>query len=375
MSEAALQSLTGGNGALTWAYVDGAGDEPVPTREARRRTVRDALADAGAPDADIAAIDAALEDAGGVPSPSARYLAVRGGALIVDEHFSGERLGPEELGHGPLAPLLPLLRHRSADLLYLVVETTRDGADLRLERAGRSREVSAESIEGRTDTLTKVRTGGWSHRRFHARAEETWKHNQSEVADAVDRIVRERHPRFVAISGDVRARQLLIEQLGPTSRDRVVEVDANTRADGADDDALLAAVSETAEHLLDDAVSAARDRAAAGDRESGARGTAEVVAALQQSQVDTLVLDNRLLEADDTILALDAEPWVAIRDDDGLTAGTVATASVAEALARAAVLTGAEVLVAEERTEVGEERDERVPEPPVALLRWPAAAG
>src|SRR5690606_23287199 len=102
----------------------------------------------------------------------------------------------------------------------------------------------------------------------------------------------------------------------------------------------------------------------------GAHGVREVVHALQQAQVETLLMDARLLESDELLDALEAPPWVGFTDD--LDVGIAARIPVAEALARAAVITGARVLIAEE--DPGDEdapREHRGPRPPLAVLRWP----
>lgn len=224
--------------------------------------------------------------------------------------------------------------------------------------------------DGRTDSLNKVQAGGWSHRRYQNHSEDIWEHNQAEVAEAVDRLVRERRPRFVVVAGDVRARQLLLERLAPASRGLVLEVDAHTKAEGSDDGALDDAVSRAVQAGIDAEIAEARDRAAAGHGASGARGFGDVVAALQQARVDTLLLDARLADSDETLVALDTQPWIARQRGDELAAGSLGPVQAAEALARAAVLSGARVLVIEDDLPDGEPRDGRPPAEPLASLRW-----
>ncbi|WP_449280957.1 baeRF2 domain-containing protein [Leucobacter sp.] len=358
-------------GPWTVAYVDGTGGEPQVVEEARQESAVRRLEEAGAPEADRRAVELALRDASGVPSPSARYLLVRGGEVVLDERFASTRRGPEVLDHGATPPAIPLLRHRTFSPRYLVVETTRDGADLRLERAGRAESEHEASVEGSTDALPKVQAGGWSHARWQRHSEEVWKHNQTEIAAAVDALVREHRPAFIAMSGDLRARQLLRERLSPDSAGLLVEVEANTRADGADEDRLDRAVADALDALSARLVEEALAHA---DAENGARraeGVAEVVDALQQARVDTLLLDARLIDAEETLEVLDAEPWVAGRGGVPGAAAPLGRAPLAEALARAAVLTGAEVRVVEEpEREPGEERPERATPPPLAVLRW-----
>ncbi|MCD1268663.1 hypothetical protein B5M43_007340 [Microbacterium sp. MEC084] len=366
-----LADLLAEPGPWTTVVVDGRGGRPQAEELARRRAVTETLGDLGAPGDDVRAVAEALDEGDGLPSPSTRVLLVRGGRAVLDESFVGARRGGEVLEHGPLPRILPLLRHRAGVVPYLVVETAREGARLSLCQAQRgARDTETTEIEGRTDSLNKVQAGGWSHRRYQNHSEDIWEHNQAEVAEAVDRLVRERRPRFVVVAGDVRARQLLLERLALASRGLVLEVDAHTKAEGSDDGALDDAVSRAVQAGIDAEIAEARDRAAAGHGASGARGFGDVVAALQQARVDTLLLDARLADSDETLVALDTQPWIARQRGDELAAGSLGPVQAAEALARAAVLSGARVLVIEDDLPDGEPRDGRPPAEPLASLRW-----
>ena len=364
-----LTALLQEEGPWTFAYVDGPGEEPQVVEEAREDSVRRRLEDAGAPGDDVEVIADALRERAGLPAPSVRYLLARGGRIEIDESLPGGRIGPEQIGHDALPPLLPLVRHQDDRMHYVVVETGRDGGEVRWERAGRTAEIARE-IEGRTDALPKVQTGGLSQPRYQRTSEEIWKLNQREIAEAVNELVRDRSPAFVVVSGDVRARQLLLDELGDVPHQSIVEVDAHTRADGADEDALESAIAEELQSQRDSAVADASDRADVGHGRRGAHGVREVVEALQQAQVETLLMDARLLETDQLLDALDAPPWVGFADD--LDVGIVAQMQVAEALTRAAVLTGSRVLIQEDDpAEEDAPRADRAARPPLAVLRWP----
>lgn len=364
-----LATLLQEKGPWTYAYVDGPGEEPQVVEEAREDSVRRRLEDSGAPGDDIDVIAVALRERAGLPAPSARYLLARGGQIEVDDAMPGARIGAELVGHGEVPPLLPVIRHQDDRAHYVVVETGRDGAEVRWERAGRTAEVTRE-IEGRTDALPKVQAGGLSQPRYQRTSEEIWKLNQREVAEAVDELVRDHAPAFVVVSGDVRARQLLLDELSDAARQSIVEVDAHTRADGADGDVLDTAIADEIESERQEAVTEASDRADAGNGRRGAHGLREVVDALQQAQVETLLMDARLLESDQLLDALEAPPWVGFADE--LDVGIVAQTQAAEALARAAVLTGSQILIEEDDpAEEDAPREDRAARPPWAVLRWP----
>lgn len=366
-----IAELLSADGPWTTAYVDGAGPEPQVVEGARRRSIGERIVATGAPEADAGALTDALESPAQVPAPSARMLFARHGEVVLDETFESARLGPERFEHGALPALLPLLRHRAAQLRYLVIETGRAGADIRLERAGRT-DGTSEEVEGETNNLSKVQTGGLSHARYQRHAEEVWKQNQSDVADAVENIVRERHPAFIVLAGDVRARQLLREQLsGHASVVDVIETDAHTRPDGADSGALDDAVEEALAAAHHRRLSDIRDRAAAGDGAAGAFGVDDVIAALQQARVETLVLDARLAEDDRTIIALRSAPWVALGGADSFGVAQLGEVPLAEGLIRAAVMADAEVMFVEHEPDADDApRSEEPVEEPFAALRW-----
>lgn len=366
-----IAELLSADGPWTTAYVDGAGPEPQAVEEARRRSIGECIATTGAPEADAGALADALESPAQVPAPSARVLFARHGEVVLDETFESARLGPERFEHGALPALLPLLRHRAGQLRYLVIETGREGADIRLERAGRT-DGTSEEIEGETNNLSKVQAGGLSHARYQRHAEEVWKQNQSDVADAVEKIVRERRPAFIVLAGDVRARQLLREQLsGHASAVDVIETDAHTRPDGADSGALDDAVEKALAAAHDRRLSDVRDGASAGDGAAGAFGVDDVIAALQQARVETLVLDARLADDNRTVIALGSAPWVALGTADSFGVVQLGEVPLAEGLIRAAVMADAEVVFVEHEPDADDApRSEAPLDEPFASLRW-----
>lgn len=365
-----LKPLLTERGPWTYAYVDGHGKEPQVVEESRDEAVLERLREAGAPEADVEGVAEALRGGTGVPSPSARFLLVRQGRVEFDESFVGARYGSEQLGSAPVPKIVPLIRHRTASVRYLVVEAGRDGANIRLERTGRALAEETRRIEGDDDALPKVQAGGWSHSRWQRHSEEVWKHNQSEVAGAVDRLVRQYRPAFIALAGDVRARQLLREQLPPESADLVVEVDANTRAAGADSELLDETVSRLIDEHLEAEAAEALEAAAVGGGERRVEGLPQLVLALQEARLERLLLDARSLDGDERLEELDAPPWIAVVGEPQAGAARLASAPFVEALARAAILTGARVHILEETfASADAPREDRAPRPPVGVLR------
>jgi len=362
----ALAELYRSEAPLTTVYADSSEDtnDPHRTRDLRRRALREELAAAGAPDADLGLVDEIVGRPSHVGGPVSHFLVLRNGEVLMQELLPGQPRAEHAASHGLVPGLLPLLAHRPRDLSYVVVEANREGGVVKLFRLGSAAAESEEEIEGETEQIRKVQLGGWSQRRYQQHAEETWKRNEAQIAESVDELVRTEKVELVLISGDVRAQQLLRDQLSAAAQKIAVLVAGNTRAEGASDESLEHEIETRIAELLaleerDALGRLAQVTASAGGL--GEVGLGAVVHALQQSQVDTLLVAERTL-ADRTLLALATEPWLATVPEETLGATVIGHVPAADALARAAVLTDARVIA------LG---DQELEHGVAALLRWP----
>jgi hypothetical protein len=342
-------------------------------KDERRTSVLDQLTRAGAPKSDIDTVGEALA-ADEVPRGNACvFLLVKDGELSIHERFSGLAVVPESVRFGPLPNLVPMLKHRPCGFGYLVVETSREGGELRLYRAGSANEEAEQQVEGRTDTLHKSPGGGWQqdHRQNHV--EEIWRQNQSKLAAVIDEIVLARHPRLLVVAGDIRALELLERELSAASKEILSVEPTNTHAEGASDQALVEHIDREIERIVSDDMRNLSDRLAI--RSGRGENTTEftiggIVDALAGAQVDTLILDSERLR-DRELLALDAEPWVATAPETTLGAGILASAPAELGLVRAALLTDAKILFVDSSTADGRHAIALPENAPVgALLRW-----
>ena len=367
-----LADVFGAPGPWSTAYVDARHDtEDAPhAGQLRWRAVRQALTDRGAPEEDLAALDAAVAAPTEIGGEACRYLLAGQGRVVLDEVMPGAPVGPDVAVHGALPDVLPLVLHRLHEVPYVVVEAGREGAHVSAHCASRPTTVAEHDVAGETDRMRKVQAGGWSHRRYQQHAEEVWARNAAAVAEDVARTVQQTGADVVVLAGDVRARELLTDSLPPGVRSLLVQVDVHTRAPGADHGALDSALHE---HLDDKAEAEERhllDRLAtkAGEgQRTSAVGLGATVDALRQGQVETLLLDPAALDGRH-LLALEAAPWVAIAPDEATGAEVLAEVPATQALLRAGALTDADVLV------VDAERLAR-PDGVAALLRWPVGPG
>ncbi|MCU1544879.1 MAG: hypothetical protein JWM50_2744 [Microbacteriaceae bacterium] len=385
ISTSRLHDLAGiyrAGGDYSQVYLDMSVDtsDPPGVREERRKSVLDALARAGAPEPDVDAVTDVLATGATGPSPSCLYVLVKDGEILIEEVLPGIAGEQETVSFGPLPDLAPLLKMQPLEFCYLVVETARDGGEVRLFRAGSALPESLEHVQGRTDTLHKVKGGGWDHNHFQNHAEEIWRQTQSQLATTIDEIVRQRSPRLIVVAGDIRARQLLADELSEAARAILAVEPTNTRADGSTDEALPERVNAEIERVL------ASDKAALLDRLNLHEGRGDnlvelsygaIVVALASAQVDTLILDSAKL-SDREALALDAEPWVASAPEEALGVTVIASVPAQLALTRAALLTDATVLFtdtfpgADAGDPESDDRDVTLPRgaSAAAILRW-----
>ena len=359
------ERLTGG---WSTVHLDLSGDRENPEglAESRRRSVRDGLTRQGADEATALAIDEALAIPSGLPSPRSRFLLARDGRVVIDEHVPGATR-EETLEVGPLPRIAPLIGTGVDEFAYLVVQASRDGGDIAVHRTGAFFPVSTASLQGRTDTIHKASSGGWSHLNHHEHVEELWKQTQQELSAEVDRLVREVRPRLVVVSGDLRARGLLLAALAPASRAIAVELKKDLRSDGGGEEDLDRLVGEQVAEVERrdrvEAFDALRARLAQ-ERPTADVGLRTVVEALRQGQVDTLLVDVEALDGE-RLLALAEVPWLAIDPEDAGPAAVIGPVPAVEALLRAALLTEARILTT---------ADGDIAAGAAALLRWPVGA-
>jgi hypothetical protein len=354
------------------AYVD-AGTGTVDSLEAgdvRAGNTRAQLEAQGATSADIDAMEQALTPATGMPSPVSRFVLVHGGKAELNEVLPGRLVLPERMVVEPVPDLLPLLKHQPEEFPYVVAEVSREHGEIRLYRAGAGAPASVREVEGESEHIHKFHGGGWSELRFQHHTEDVWRRNADEVAGEIDRVASAGGARLIVLAGDIRARGLVRENLSEAGRALLSEVDSHTHTAGADSANLEDQVSQRVAEVWAEEQQAVMDRLAVQEGQANpeaAHGAGAVVHALQQGQVEVLILDDAALSRR-TMLALDAEPWIATAKEEALAAGILGEVPAPAALLRAAALTDARVLL--------------VPGPVLpegvdvaALLRWSPGPG
>ena len=330
-------------------------------------TVGRILASQQAPEADIRALKEALASASGCPAPVARFVAVNNGEVVLDELIQGLKVAAPEVDCGPFPNLVALARARGGQFPYLVAEAGKDGGEVRLyhssvQGVGESREVTGDPEEAHH--ARKV-PGRYDEPKNQSATEEIWKRNAVELAAQIDEMAREHHAKLIVLAGDVKARELVVSHLGTASKSITSTLEQNTRAGGADQGAFAKAVAEHVDTVLDADLKSLAEKVAnksGNGRAELALGFAEVVAALQQSQAGTVLVNQ--YQDDESLVALLAEPWLDAEESEDNAELVIGSWPAPEVLLRATAMTDASIRYVPEGV---------LPEGVgiAALLRWP----
>ncbi|XTZ14442.1 Vms1/Ankzf1 family peptidyl-tRNA hydrolase [Micromonospora echinospora] len=313
-----LRPLYDRPGPWTSVYLDAsrAGENADHEVGLRWRALREDLAGQGVDPATLDALDQAVRDQPAQPGRYGLALFARAGQVALVEPLPAPPPS-DEAHHGPLPHVMPLLAQRGEEVPHVRVLAGRTGGDLDAVTAdGAPRQRTVEG--GETFPLRKVQAGGWSHRRYQQAAEVSWDRNAGDVAAASVDLAESIGAEVIVVGGDVRAAQLFVERLPVRWRERTVRTDAGSRHAGADNTALdgvtVRAIAEVADRHTRDIID--RYQAQAGDG-SAPTGLAEVVAALQRGQVDTVLLVNDTSSTDTLWIGPD-DPTLVAADEQTL---------------------------------------------------------
>jgi ribosomal protein L7Ae-like RNA K-turn-binding protein len=295
---------------------------------------------------DIEAMRAAIRPADGSPAPVARFVAVNDGEVLIDELVQGFLAGEPRVECAPFPNLVPLARARGGQFPYVVAEVGRDGGEIRLLHSAVPGVSEERSVAGDPEEAHHARRvpGRYDEPQNRAQTEEIWRRNADELAKHIDEVVRENRARLVVLSGDVKARELVLTQLAEATRAVTTELDQHTRTGGADPEVVAKAVESRVAEVLADDINQLTEKIgnrSSGDHPGAVLGFEEVVAALQRAQAETVIVSE--FQDDHSLLALAAEPWLAT--DESGTPGTEIIGSwpAPEVLLRAVALTDASI--------------------------------
>jgi hypothetical protein len=372
-----LTDLTATPGPYATVYLDVSHDREDAARAVALRWSggRDELADLGADDATLTALDDAVTGADPAVGRAGRVLVAAGGAVLLDRPLPEPPAQPS-VAWGPAPDVLPMLLDAPEPLTAVVVRVDHTGGEILLAPSGGAPE-KVDDVVGSTENIHKVSGGGVGAWSMQHRVEQAWRTNAAELAGRVDTEVARTGTRVLVIAGDAESRPLLRDALGERARSIAVEVEHSGGRSGGADEELAAAVDAAVRDTMDaerQAVLARLDQEIGRTGGLAATGLDDVLAALRAEQADTLLLDGGVTRAGQlwvgeapSQLATDAEQLRALGSEP------VGQVPVDAALLRAAAATGAvfEPLGGGRTGLVGKPVDDGV----AALLRYPLVTG
>ncbi|SFW80628.1 Vms1/Ankzf1 family peptidyl-tRNA hydrolase [Amycolatopsis australiensis] len=354
MDTSALRGLTTADGPFASVHFDFSHDteDAAKQLELRLKEIEAALSDQGADPATTEAVLRAVRGSEPPAGKAGRSIIAAHGKVLLDRRLDAPPPS-QVVRFSPLPYLLPLATHSEEIPRYVLVVVDRVGAEITEYGDG---EPHTRTIDGENHPVHKVRGGGTAHHNLQNAAEETARRNVVAVADHVAKAVQRCGARLVVLAGEKQARTALHESLPEPVRRIAHEVDAGSRAAGSSRDELDRRVHEllTGRHLaeLDDV--AERFRAESG-RGAGlaVSGLEAVTNALAEANVETLLVGS----PGDTSVFGGPDPAQVAVGKAGLQALGVTAPEprrADEAIPFAAVATGAEVVVLDERVDLWE---------------------
>jgi hypothetical protein len=249
----------------------------------------------GAPDPLIDRIAECVLEPTGHGGELLRFVVATADDVLLDT-VAPPAVTQADYGHfGPLPHLMPLLREWAAMSPYVLVKVDHTGADIAsVDATGLDTEVWQS--EGSHDVIHKVPGGGWSHRRYQSRVEDSWERNVQQVVKNLDTIVGGHVGGPVFLVGDPYARSVVQATASGRLAERLIDLGHGSRAAGSSD--------RNVEQLIGDHLAAARRAtrerrlarlAEQRDRPDGTAATSldEVLSALRAAALETLFLVDR----------------------------------------------------------------------------------
>jgi peptide subunit release factor 1 (eRF1) len=281
-----VRSLVERPGPFVSLYLDtqAASESGTEQLELRWRSLREQASAEDAGDDALAALDQVVHGSHRRGHGLAAFAA--GSSVAFRRHLSAPI--DDLVAVGPLPHLVPLLDWAQDHPRYAVVLADRTGAEIHV--VGGHSDDETVSVEGDDDPIRKVQPGGWSQRRYQARAENTWEANAKQVADELASITRSERIDFVILAGDVRAIAFLNDNLVQEVESIAFQMDTEPHSvDDIKDELEAAAAAYTARTTK---ALVERFNEERGQRDLAVEGAEATLEALRMGQVETLLLSS-----------------------------------------------------------------------------------
>lgn len=346
MQTTGLRDLVATDGPFASVYFE----DTYQTEDAEKqleltwRELRGSLSGQGAPESTLDALEAAVLEGDRPVGRTGRALIAAAEGVLLDRHLDTPP-ATTEVRHSDLPFLLPLARYGELAPPHVVAVVDSVGAEITaIDQFGQL--VAQRTTEGREHPVHAVTQAGHIMTHTQEYVAEVIKHNISEVAEEVAKLAQSTGAQLVIVAGEVQSRSKLHEALPEHARRLTTEVESGTRAPGSDPELLRAAVREVIGQArrarIDDVLE--QFRAEEGRKQGLAvQGLSDTAASLREHKVDTLLVGDITAGK---VLAGPDPSQVATRPEEltGSTESATSSQRADEALAVAAVVTGADLV-------------------------------
>lgn len=277
-------------GPFVSVYFDDSHDTADATAQldARLRDIRKHLEEHAVDSAVIEAIDAQVRAKHPPVGRSGRGMIASGSEIVLDQHLSVPPV-TTIIRVSDLPYILPVVEHGIPHTSYVLVAVDHTGADISVHDDGRS---AGETVEGSAYPVHKAHkadTAGYGGPQ--GRVEEAVRKNIRDVADHLTRLSDETAVDVVFITGEVTARAELVAELPERVASKALQLQGGGRTAGTDPAEVHREIAEEFANRRSAVIADAAERFAAG-RGTGLalEGLAEVIAALRDGAVETLIV-------------------------------------------------------------------------------------
>lgn len=293
-----LKPLTELEGPFASVTLDASNLDPVSREHlaqawsgARRTLERD-----GASEDTLAALEEAVTADNDGSGERTHVLCAADGHVVLDVRTPG-RPAREQAGLGPVPSIMAAVQALDGLPGHAVVRLDRQGADIEVLDSAKD-VVTSTQVSGADDELRKVAPGGSSQRRFQARAEDSWKHNATQVAEELDRITRSHDLAVIFVEGDDHMVSHLRSQASGAVADLLLHLETGGRAAGTSGEAEVTAreAALARQRVERDAALVERYGDASGAGRA-VEGWAAVTGAVERAQADHVLVDSRVAAA------------------------------------------------------------------------------
>ncbi len=298
MQLSTLQDLYGHTGPFVTVHVDVSRNtaDLAEQIESRWTNVRHRLEHEGVEGDLVEEIGERMRQPVALAGEVRRTIVTAGDRVVLDDLAAGHSDWPEGVSTGDLPDLAGWVHLVDGQPSFLLAVIDHEGADIDYYPSLATAEAVHAQVSGEADELQKVRGGGWAHKRYQRRSDNQAEDNARDVAEEVRSLAARTRPRAVLLAGEARARAEVLGSLGGVQSE-VVELESGGRAAGSSTESLWDDVRATLARVELEDSQQVLDRLdeRRGQGSGAAAGLDDVLQALTQHKVETLVVDLRTL--------------------------------------------------------------------------------